>query len=103
MKKIFSIFPFILIVLALTSCLLPAKMNPPTKQYALTTKVVALDEENDLVTCKDFNGNLWKFYGCEDWAIDDIASLLMSDEGTEKIYDDTILSTRYNGYFEGWN
>lgn len=103
MKKIFSIFPFILIALSLASCLLPAKMNPPAKQYALTTKVVELDEENDVVICKDFNGNLWEFYGCEDWAIGDIASLLMSDEGTEKIYDDTILSTRYNGYFEGWN
>jgi len=76
-----------------------AEKNP----YALTTVVVELDAENDVVTCKDFNGNLWEFEGCEDWAIGDIASLLMSDRGTEKIYDDTIISARYNGYFEGWN
>lgn len=103
MKKIFSILPFILITLALTSCLLPAKMNPSTTQYALTTKVVALDEENDVVTCRDFNGNLWEFYGCEDWAIGDIASLLMNDSTTANIYDDEIINARYNGYFEGWN
>lgn len=96
MKKIFSILPFVLVTLAFISCVKPT-------YYALTTIVVELDVENDVVTCKDFNGNLWEFEGCEDWTIGDIASLLMSDRGTEKIYDDTIISTRYNGYFEGWN
>lgn len=96
MKKIFSILPFVLVTLAFISCVKPT-------YYALTTIVVELDAENDVVTCKDFNGNLWEFEGCEDWAIGDIASLLMSDRGTEKIYDDTIISARYNGYFEGWN
>lgn len=96
MKKIFSILPFILITLAFVSCLKPT-------YYALTTVVVELDEENDIVTCEDFNGNLWKFYGCEDWTIGDIASLLMNDSTTANIYDDEIINARYNGYFEGWN
>ena len=66
------------------------------RYYALTTKVVELDRE-------DFNGNLWEFYGCEDWQIGDIASLLMNSHGTEKIFDDKIELARYNGTFEGWN
>ena len=70
--------------------------------YALTTKVVMIDRITDVVWCKDYNGNIWEFYGCEDWAIGDIASLLMNDKGTKKIADDEIKDTRYNGAFEGW-
>ena len=70
-------------------------------QYALTTKVIALNYENDIVQCQDFNGNIWEFYGCEDWSVDDIASMVMNDKGTEIIYDDEIESVRYNGWFEG--
>lgn len=77
--------------------------KPVSDSYAMTTKVVELDRENDVVVCEDFNGNLWEFYGCEDWQIDDIASLLMDDNGTPTIYDDEIVSARYNGTFEGWN
>ena len=96
MKKILFILLFILITLAFVSCLKPT-------YYALTTVVVELETENDVVTCEDFNGNLWEFEGCEDWVIGDIASLLMNDKGTEKIYDDTIIDTRYSGSSEGWN
>ena len=77
--------------------------KPVADSYALTTKVVELDHENDVVVCEDFNGNLWEFYGCEDWQINDVASLLMNDNGTPTIYDDEIVSARYNGTFEGWN
>ena len=77
--------------------------DTPSEDYALTTKVVELDRENDVVVCEDFNGNLWEFYGCEDWQIDDIASLRMDNNGTPTIYDDEIVSARYNGTFEGWN
>lgn len=77
--------------------------DTPSEDYALTTKVVELDRENDVVVCKDFNGNLWEFYGCEDWQLGDIASLLMNNHGTEQIFDDEIELARYNGTFEGWN
>ena len=69
--------------------------------YAMTTIVIDVDYNNDLVTCKDFNGNLWCFEGCEDWQTCDIASLLMSDNSTQTIYDDTIEDARYNGWLEG--
>lgn len=70
--------------------------------YPLTTKIVMVNYPTDEVWCEDYNGNIWEFYGCEDWAIGDVASLLMNDNGTENIYDDEIMSTRYQGTFEGW-
>ena len=71
--------------------------------YALTTKVVELDRDNDVVVCEDFNENLWEFYGYENWQVGDIASLLMNSKGTEKNIDDAIEFASYNGTFEGWN
>ena len=71
--------------------------------YPLTTRVVEVDENADLVTCEDFNGNLWEFEGCEDWQKGDICSLLMDSNGTKKIFDDKIMLAQYGGPFEGWN
>ena len=71
--------------------------------YPLTTKVVELDRENDIVICEDFNGFRWQFEGCEDWQEGDICSMIMNDNGTPKIFDDEIVSVKYDGYFEGWN
>lgn len=66
--------------------------------YALTTCVVEVDRDNDIVTCEDSNGNLWEFYGCEDWQEGDCASLLMNSKGTPSVYDDTIEGARYSAW-----
>lgn len=66
--------------------------------YALTTCVVEVDRDNDIVTCEDSNGNLWEFYGCEDWQEGDCASLLMNSRGTASIYDDAIEGARYSAW-----
>lgn len=70
--------------------------------YALTTQVVQVDYENDVVVCQDFNGDLWTFEGCEDWLYGDIASMVMNDKGTPIKYDDEIISVRYGGWFDGF-
>lgn len=77
--------------------------EPKPQLYPMVTKVVKLDRENDVVTCEDFNGYLWQFDGCEDWQEGDICSMIMNDNGTPKIFDDEIVSVKYDGYFEGWN
>lgn len=66
--------------------------------YALTTKVVATDQEADIVTCEDCNGNLWQFRGVEDWEVGDCASLLMESHGTAQIEDDTIRDARFSAW-----
>lgn len=71
---------------------------PEIKQYPTCGTVVEINKENDEVVVEDFNGNLWAFEGCEDWAEGDICAMIMSDEGTSEIYDDTIVQVRYCGY-----
>lgn len=68
------------------------------KYYALTTCVVELDREKDVVIVKDSVGNRWEFYGVEDWQEGDCASLLICDNGTESIFDDEIHGVRYNAW-----
>ena len=63
--------------------------------YALATEVVEINRETDVVTCEDCNGNLWEFYGAEDWEIGDNANLLMNSKGTPKIEDDEICGATY--------
>lgn len=90
--------------LASTDALKPVEEQTKVEEtvYALTTKVILVDYTTDIVWCKDFNGNVWELQDCSDWAIDDIATLLMSDKGTRSIYDDEIIRARYQGTFEGW-
>ena len=73
--------------------------TPKTPQnYALTVKVVSIDRENDIVTFEDCNGFLWQILGVEDWEVEDGASLLMDSNGTEEIFDDVIISARFNNW-----
>ena len=66
--------------------------------YALATTVNAIDRDTDVVTCEDYNGNLWEFYGVEDWQVGDNANLLMDTMGTERIYDDEICGATYGAW-----
>ena len=47
----------------------------------------------------DNNGFVWQFYGVEDWEEGDICSVIMNHNGTETIFDDIIITTRYGGRF----
>lgn len=62
--------------------------------------VCKLDHEHDIFILEDFGGNLYVYEGIEDWFLDDIAAMLMDDNGTESIYDDVIVELRYAGYME---
>ena len=107
MKRIIIIITVTVLFIAAGMCAWFADMHrearlntkPATcEYYALTTCVVEIDRDSDIVTCEDSNGNLWEFYGCEDWEIGDCASLLMDNQGTESIYDDSIEAARYNAW-----
>ena len=97
MKKVIAV-ALILVTLATIGC----TTFKTTKEnfYALSTVVVKVDRENDIVTFKDFNGNMWEIEGCEDWEVNDIGALLMNDKGTETIYDDEIVQAHYNGWVD---
>lgn len=70
-----------------------------TNQYPLTTIVTEINEEKDLVSVTDSNGYVWQFYGVEDWEEGDICSIIMDNNGTKEILDDTIIKVQYGGRF----
>ena len=70
-----------------------------TKNYPLTTIVTEINPEIDVVSIADNNGFVWQFYGVEDWEEGDICSVIMSDNGTEDIFDDEIITIEYGGRF----
>ena len=59
--------------------------------YVLRAQVIGVDEEEDVVACVDTVGNVWEFYGVEDWYEGDFVLLLMDTCETQTIYDDTVL------------
>lgn len=67
--------------------------NQISHLYPLSTTVTEI--KNDTVTVEDSNGNLWSFNGVEDWEVGDGCALIMNDNSTSEIIDDTIISTRY--------
>lgn len=77
----------------------PADADPAAHDYyALATTVCAIDRDADVVVCEDYNGNVWEFYGAEDWEVGDNANLLMDTMGTTTIYDDAIAGATYGGW-----
>ena len=69
--------------------------NQQKHLYPLTTTVTEIN--NNTVTVEDSNGNLWSFDDAEDWQVGDGCALIMHDNSTSEIMDDTIISTRYQG------
>ena len=87
-----------LIVLICALFFVAAVSQPVAETYANTGRVMAISTGTDTVIVEDCSGNLWAFYGVEDWMVGDCVSLVMSDAGTEEIYDDEILSVRYSAW-----
>lgn len=66
--------------------------------YPETCIIVELDYAEDTVTVEDVAGNLWQFYGTEDFCIGDLVRMLMYNNGTpHSIYDDQIVLAWYAG------
>lgn len=56
--------------------------------------VTEVNREADLVTfCDGYHD--WTFEGCEDWDVGDGIAVIMSDNGTETVYDDEVISVKY--------
>lgn len=90
---------FIIVALAIIAAftdLSLAKLYNANRQnhlYPLTTTVTEIN--NDTITVEDSNGNLWSFNGVEDWQVGDGCALIMHDNSTSEIVDDTIISAKY--------
>ena len=92
-----------MIVVALliaSSFLLGAYSRNNSKDYPTCGKIVSVNYKTDVAVFEDFNGFQWGFEGVEDWMIGDIIAVIMNDNGTETIFDDTIKDVKYCGYIE---
>ena len=69
--------------------------------YPLNTVVDKVDKENNIVSCVDYNGNVWEFTEVAEWHEGDFATFLMDDKGTRECEDDEIVKIEYNGNVEG--
>ena len=98
--KVVLVCALVYVLLTLGMCALASPAHAET--YALTAVVVSLDYDADVVEVEDYVGNVWAFEGCEDWQVMDVCAMMMDDNDTATIYDDVILSTRYNGWLNGW-
>ena len=91
------------IILVLVMCVMlvtpTGNEDVPCKEYPLTTVVTETGTKEIVIT--DFNGNDWVYKTDDEWEIGDYCSMIMSDNGTENIYDDIIVNVRYNGYLQG--
>ena len=66
--------------------------------YPETAKVVLVDRDTDTVYVETFTGHVFSFKECEDWQEGDCASLIMDDNGTEKVFDDQIVMAQYGAW-----
>lgn len=70
-------------------------------EYKRMTTVYSLDHADDAVIVVDSDGELWEFYGVEDWAVGDLCELTMIDAGKPGYkWDDEITRTVYKGVNE---
>lgn len=91
MKKLLIIILAIAIIACTCSC-------GKSTLYPETGKVVEIC--NDVVTVETSTGNLFEFYGSEDWFVGDIVSMIMDSCGTVQVNDDVIITVKYSGVWK---
>ena len=89
MKKLLIIILAIAIIACTCSC-------GKSTLYPETGKVVEIC--NDVVTVETSTGNLFAFYGAEDWFVGDIVSMIMDSCGTQRVTDDIIIDAHYSAW-----
>lgn len=102
MKKLLYLLTA-LATLTSTSSAVPTDTTQNTNTenlYPVSAIVTEINEKDDIVTVEDTSGNLWDFYGVEDWTVGDGCAMIMDDNGTENVEDDRIVSTKY--YENNW-
>lgn len=82
MKKIIAL-------LAVVACLCA---TASAERYLRFANVVDLEWDSDCVSADDGLGNLWEFYGCDEFFVADLIVMVIDDNGTaEYIFDDSVI------------
>ena len=94
MKRVLIITTIVFMILA--KILKPESEN---RYYPETGKVVSIS--GDAVTVETSTGNLFEFYGSEDWFVGDCVSMIMDSCGTPNVTDDMIIDAHYSAWKVG--
>ena len=90
MKRIFILTLILAVILAFIPCFAHADV------YPLTTQVVEIDAESDIVIVETYLGLMYAFYGAENWDIGDCCTCIMFDNYTPEITDDEVVEVAYS-------
>lgn len=63
--------------------------------YILKSTVMEINNKSDIVTVITDNGNMYQFYGVEDWQINDKCLLIMDSKEVNNPKDDVIIKGIY--------
>lgn len=88
----------VLIITTIVFMILAKILKPESENYPETGKVVSIS--GDAVTVETSTGNLFEFYGSEDWFVGDIVSMIMDSCGTANVKDDVIITVKYSGVWK---
>ena len=66
--------------------------------YITQAKVISVDTASDTVQIEDSYGEVWEFFGTENFQKDNSIVVLMDNKGTSTVYDDEILSVRLDPF-----
>ena len=90
-----GILIMILIIMILTICANSITVPEPTP--TTYSRIMIIDGiQDDTLLLRDNRGELWVYYGAEDWDVGDIAIATMDNNGTANIYDDIIITLQYD-------
>lgn len=107
-RQPFGLLPVVLavfmIALVLALCVFFGYFNDRSEApvgggvYPLVAVVREVSYEQDTVLFEDSTGHRWRIRGAEDWQVGDCAGLLMNDNGTSNVRDDTVIAARYSAW-----
>ena len=77
-----------------------AKILKPESENRYPETGVVVEIYDDTVVVETSTGNIFEFFGAEDWFVGDIVSMIMDSCGTTEITDDMIIAVKYSGVWK---
>lgn len=93
MKRVLIITTIVFMILA--------KILKPESENRYPETGVVVEICNDTVSVETSTGNLFEFYGSEDWFVGDCVSMIMDSCGTPNVTDDMIIDAHYSAWKVG--
>lgn len=91
--NICAVIAIIMIIIVIASLVHQVSFVNDT-HYLIEAKVIGIDTTTNTVQIEDTHGEIWEFFGINDFQENDSVIVLMDNQKTSTPYDDEILSVR---------